>query len=207
MNFSATRLTERQAMLGKVEMLTVAFAFLVTSFLAPTARSQAPLGDLVFSVGTTIRNAASQDWSFVLVGAVEPALLNGKRFAVYGKLGDVSSAASYTQRGTIFRQTDAGSISTLLDQSVSLGQNLSTLADALNTFLRRVPGITNQPLAQKVLTLFQHAETNASTSAVLALLTVSNPGLRLCYGQGFAEPMAFLTTYEVRDGKIDYHLD
>ena len=227
MKFLGTSTTERRASLGKVDaagapvsdparfvgcqrarrvgdrrsmtVLTLAFALLVTSFLSPAARAQAPLGDLVFSVGTTIRNAASQDWSFVLVGAVEPALLNGKRFAVYGKPGDVSSAASYTQRGTIFRQTDAGSINTLLNQSVSLGQNLSTLSDALNTFLRGVPGISNQPLAQKVLTLFQRAETNATSSAVLGLLTVANPGLRLCYGQGFAEPMAGLTTYEVRE--------
>lgn len=172
---------------------------LLTLAFSPRAQAQAPLGDLVFSVGTTIRNAGNQDWSFVLVGAVEPALLNGKRFAVYGKPGDVTSAASYTQRGILFRQTDAGSINTLLNQSVSLGQNLSTLSDALNTFLRTVPGISNQPLAQKVLTLFQRSETNASTKAVLGLLTVSNPGLRLCYGQGFAEPMAGLTTYEVRE--------
>jgi len=203
MNFSGSNMTERRALPGKADaagsrrgmtMLMLAFALLVIS-----ARAQVPLGDLVFSVGTTIRNAASQDWSFVLVGAVEPALLNGKRFTVYGKPGDVSSAASYTQRGTIFRQTDAGSINTLLNQSVSLGQNLSTLSDALNTFLHSVPGISNQPLAQKVLTLFQRAETDATTSAVLGLLTVSNPGLRLCYGQGFAEPMAGLTTYEVRE--------
>ncbi len=172
---------------------------LVTLFLTPRAQAQAPLGDLVFSVGTTIRNAGNQDWSFVLVGAVEPALLNGKRFAVYGKPGDVTSAASYTQRGTIFRQTDAGAINALLNQSVSLGQNLSTLSDALNTVLRRVPGITNQPLAQKVITLFQQAETDAATSAVIGLLTVSNPGLRLCYGQAFAETIAGLTTYEVRE--------
>lgn len=196
MRLAAVKRRKRRAP-GWLSSFTLMIALLLAR--TPRAEGQAPLGDLVFSVGTTIRNAGNQDWSFVLVGAVEPALLNGKRFAVYGKPGDVTSAASYTQRGTIFRQTDAGAINTLLNQSVSLGQNLSTLADALNTFLRTVPGISNQPLAQKVLTLFQRAETNASTTAVLGLLTVSNPGLRLCYGQGFAEPMAGLTTYEVRE--------
>ncbi len=183
----------------KILAIALMLAPLLTIAFSPHAQAQAPLGGLVFSVGTTIRNAGNQDWSFVLIGAAEPALLNGKRFAVYGKLGDPSSAASYSLRGTIFRQTDAGAITTLLNQSVSLGQNLSTLSDALNTFLRRVPGITNQPLAQKVITLFQQAETDAATRAALALLTVANPGLRLCYGQAFAEPIAGLTTYEVRE--------
>ena len=166
---------------------------------APSARAQTPVDDLIFTVGTTIRDAGNQDWSFVLVGAADAALVRGKRFAVYGKPGDASAAGTYTQRGTIFRQTDATAVNTLLTRSVSLGQDLNGLADSINMLLRRVPGITNQPLPQKILTLFQNAETNASSSAALALLTVGHPGLRLCLGQAFAESIATTTTYEVRE--------
>ena len=65
--------------------------------------------------------------------------------------GDPASAGTFTQRGVIQQRTDATSISVLLNQSVPLGQDVASLADALNTLLRRVPGITNQSLANKVL--------------------------------------------------------
>ncbi len=165
----------------------------------PPVHAQGTGADLIFTVGTTTRDAANRDWSFVMVGSADTASVRGKRFAVYGKPGDVSSAGSYTLRGNIFRQTDSGGVNTLLTQSVSLGQDLNRLAGAINTFLRRVPGISNQVLADKVLTLFRDAETNASSAATLSLLAAANPGLRLCLGQAFAEPMAGLTTYEVRE--------
>ncbi len=173
---------------------------LLVALLAPQAtRAQTPVDDLIFTVGTTYRSPANQDWSFVLVGAADAALVRGKRFAVYGKPGDASSASTYSLRGTIFRQTDPAAVNTLLTQSTALGQDLNGLSDAINMLLRRVPGITNQPLPQKVLTLFQNAETNATSAAALALLTVANPGLRMCLGQAFAEASAVTTTYEVRE--------
>ena len=161
--------------------------------------AQAPINDLIFTVGTTIRDAGNQDFSYVLVGAVDPALLRGKRFAVYGKAGDPSSASAFTQRGDLFQQTDSAAINTLLNQSVSLGQSLSGLAQTLDGTLRRVPGITNQPLPQKVLTLFQVAATNQQMATLLRLLALNHPGIRLSLGQAFAEPIAGVTTYEVRE--------
>lgn len=177
----------------------LALALVATLFAPQFARAHTPVDDLIFTVGTTYRSAGNQDWSFVLVGAADAALVRGKRFAVFGKPGDAGAAGTYTPRGTIFRQTDAAAVGTLLTQSTSIGQDLNGLADAINMLLRRVPGITNQPLPQKVLTLFRDAETNASSSAALALLTVGNPGLRMCLGQAFAESISATTTYEVRE--------
>jgi hypothetical protein len=181
-----------------VAIRCLALAMVAAVFAPHVARTQTPVDDLIFTVGTTYRSG-NQDWSFVLVGAADAALVRGKRFAVFGKPGDASAAGTYTQRGTMFRQTDPTAVNTLLNQSVSLGQDLTGLADSINMLLRRVPGITNQPLPQKVLTLFQNAETNASSAAVLALLTVGHPGLRLCLGQAFAETLPTTTTYEVRE--------
>jgi hypothetical protein len=157
------------------------------------------LSDLVFTVGTTIRDTGSRDWSFVLLGAPDQALLTGKRFAVYGKVGDPASAAAFTLRGTLFKPTDAAAINNLLNQSTALGQDLAHLSDALNILLHNVPGITNLSLADKILAGFQIGGVDSSTAQALGLLSRVNPGLSLCLGQGFAEPITSVTTYEVRE--------
>ncbi len=185
---------------GVAGVLFIFLALVLHGLLCPSVGSAQGAGaDLIFTVGTTTRDAGNRDWSFVLIGSADTALVRGKRFAIYGKPGDVSSASPYTLRGTIFRQTDVGGVNALLNQSVALGQDLGQLTNAINTFLRRVPGISNQVPAQKVLTLFRSAETNASSAATLSLLASSNPGLRLCLGEAFAETITSLTTYEVRE--------
>jgi hypothetical protein len=162
------------------------------------ARAQTPLSDLVFTVGTTIRNGAN-DWSFVLLGTPDQALLTGKRFAVYGKAGDAASAAAFTLRGTIFQPADAATVNNRLNQSLALGEDLSGLADALTMLLHNVPGITNLTLAEKVLAGFQLSGADPLTAQLLGLLSRAHPGLSLCLGQSFAEPITSVTTYEVRE--------
>src|SRR5689334_16751126 len=72
------------------------FSSLVSALVITTvATAQAPLSDLIFTVGTTIQAQGGQDWSYVLVGSVDPALLRGKQFAVYGKAGDPASASAF----------------------------------------------------------------------------------------------------------------
>ncbi|MBI1839492.1 MAG: hypothetical protein HYR88_01395, partial [Verrucomicrobia bacterium] len=209
MNLSGNSATHRRVARSPFEILAPALPssarrasalVLLLACLGPCwVEGQTPLNDLVFSVGTTIRDAGNKHWSFVLVGAVDPDSLKGKRFGVYAKPGDAASAAPFTQRGTLSRQSDVGAINALLNQSVSLGENLGALSDTLNTILRRVPGIASQTIAEKVVTLLRQAETDASTGSSLGLLTVSHPGLRLCLGQAFAETIAGVTTYELRE--------
>src|ERR1043165_6028728 len=103
---------------------------LIATLLCAPAQAQAPLNDLVYTLGTTTRNAANQDWSYIVVGAGDAALLRGKRFAVFGKAGDPSSAASFTRRATLEQQTDPTAINALLNQSVNVGQDLSALSQA-----------------------------------------------------------------------------
>ncbi|MDB6032756.1 MAG: hypothetical protein JWM16_3094 [Verrucomicrobiales bacterium] len=167
--------------------------------VSTTALAQTPINDLIFTVGTTVRDQSSQDWSYVLVGAVDPALLRGKRFAVYAKAGDPSSAAAFTRRADLFQQVDSAAVNSLLNQSVSLGQNLSSLSQTLDGALRRISGVTNQPLPQKVLTLFRVAATNQQTATMLRLLALNNPGIKLSLGHAFTEVVAVVTTYEVRE--------
>ena len=166
---------------------------------ALSAVAQTPLSNLVFTVGTTIQDSGGHNWSYVLIGAPQPQLLAGKRFAIFGKPGFPTNAGSFTLRGTIFQQTDPNAINTLLAQSIALGENLTSLSNALNTLLHKVPGITNLALPQKILAGFQAAQSNANTAQFLGLLAHVNPGLTMCAGQAFAEQITGVTTYEVRE--------
>src|ERR1019366_3636294 len=94
---------------------------------------------------------------------------------------------------------DVNAINTLLNQSVALGDNLSTLNDALNVVVGNVPGATNQTLPQKVLTAFQTAATDSSVAGELLVLEAMHPGLTRCAGRAFAEIISTTTTYEVRE--------
>jgi hypothetical protein len=158
-----------------------------------------PLSNLVFSVGTTIRDVSLNDWSYVLVGAPEQQLLAGKQFAVFGKNGFPTNSGTFSLRGTMLQQTDTTTINALLNQSVALGDDLVSLSNALNILLHSLPGITNETLPQKVLTAFQTATTDPGVASALSMLEGMHPGLTRCAGRAFAETITTATTYEVRE--------
>ena len=171
---------------------------LCVSLELPVA-AQSPLSNLVFTVGTTIQDSGAHNWSYVLIGAPQPQLLAGKHFAIFSKAGFPTNAGTFTLRSTIFQQSDPTAINALLNQSIALGENLTSLSNALNTLLHNVPGITSLSLPQKVATAFQVAVTDANTAQMLGLLAHVNPGLTLCAGQAFSEQITATTTYEVRE--------
>jgi len=167
--------------------------------LAVTAFGQASLSNLVFAVGTTWHDTANNDWSYVMLDSSDGLALSGRRFAVFGKPGAASSTNLFTQRGTMFRQTDASAINGFLNQSVALGDDLSSLSAGLNMMFGDVPGLTNQPLAQKVLSAFQAAYANPDKDQLLSLMGKGHPGLNRCLGFAFFEQINSATTYEVRE--------
>ena len=161
--------------------------------------AQSALSNLVFAVGTTWRDNANNQWSYIMLDSSDGLVLAGRRFAVFGKPGTASTANPFTQQGTLSRQTDVTAINALLNQSVALGDDLNSLSDGLNLMFRDVPGITNQTLAQKVLSAFQVATTSQETDQLLSLMGKGHPGLNRCLGLAFAEPVSSVTTYEVRE--------
>ena len=175
------------------------FRILILLLLPLAAHAQTSLSNLVFAVGTTARDNVSQDWSYVLLDTPEERVLAGRRIAVFGKPGDASSTNVFTQRGTMFQQTDTAAVNALLNQSVALGDDLLSLSNALNLMFRSVPGFTNQSLAQKVLTTFQIAATDPGTAELLALIGKGHPGFNLCRGRAFSEMQSSVTTYELRE--------
>ena len=184
-----------RALFGRVTL----FWSVVLWLWSVCAIAQTPISNLVFTVGTTTRDASNNDWSYVLIGSSSPYVLNGKEFVVFGKPGFPTNVGTFTVRGSMGRAKDLGTVNSRLNQSLVLGQNLVTLSNALNGLLRKIPGITNQTLAQKILTAFQVAASNPITAQVLDLLGNGNPGLRLCDGQAFTELLPTTTTYELRE--------
>ncbi|HEX7577318.1 MAG TPA: hypothetical protein VF430_04705, partial [Verrucomicrobiae bacterium] len=172
----------------------------VGGFCSPLlAHAQTPLSNLVFAVGTTWRDISNNQWSYVLLDSPDGVILAGRRFAVFGKNGNAGSANSFTQRGTMFRQTDPTAINNLLNQSVALGDDLLSLSTALNLMFHSVPGITNQTLAQKVVSAIQVAASDPESNELLALMGKGHPGLNLCLGRAFSEQVNSVTTYELRE--------
>jgi hypothetical protein len=174
----------------------VAFYFL---WFVVNASAQTSLSNLVFAVGTTWHDTANQDWSYAMLDSSDGMVLTGRRFAVFGKAGAPSSVNLFTRRGTMARQTDAGAITTLLNQSSAIGEDLSSLANGLNLMFGDVPGITNQPLAQKILSAFQAAATSSDKNQLLSLMGKGHPGLNQCLGFAFSEQITGVTTYEFRE--------
>ena len=166
---------------------------------APSARAQTPVSNLVFAVGTTIRDVSNNDWSYVLLGSPQAQLLAGKKFAIYSKPGAATNSAAFTLRATLFQQTNTNAINTLLNQSGSIGQSLAGLQASLMAVLHNYPAVSNQTVAQNVLLAFQLAQNDPGVAQSLRLAAGINPGLELCLGQAFAEQIAGVTTYEIRD--------
>jgi hypothetical protein len=160
--------------------------------------AQAPLSNLVVAVGTTISGNGA-DWSYLLLSSQPPQLLVGKRFAVYAKPGRAGESGTFVQKGVMFQQSDPAAIDNLLRQSVVLNEDLLALNDALNLLFQTIPGISNSTLPQKIITAFQAAALRASTRDALGLLSGRHPGLAICSGQAFSEPITGVTTYEVRE--------
>jgi hypothetical protein len=161
--------------------------FALFSGLALTTASAQPLSNMVFSVGTSAQDSSHQAWSYVVVGSPQNQLLTGKRFAVYGK-----TVGTFTARGFIFRQTNSVAVSNLLNQSVSLGENLSALGSSLTTLF---PKITGSDLSHQVLSAAQ----SFPNDPTLLILSRLHPGLGLCLGQSFSEKISALTVYEIRE--------
>ncbi len=181
--------------------IALAAGFCLGWLLMPAAASaQAPLSNLVFTVGTTIRDSGNNDLSYVLLTSQQSQLLAGKKFAVYGKPGDATSGASFTLRANIFQQTDPTAITTLLNQSVSLGQDLSSLGRTLIGILgRSYPVASNQTVYQNMALALQVSGSQSGIADSLRLTAGVNPGIQLCLGHAFTEKITGTTTYEVRE--------
>jgi hypothetical protein len=158
-----------------------------------------PLSNLVFTVGTTARDGAGHDWSYVLLGSQQAPILTGKQFAVFGKNGQAADPGNYTQRGTILLQTNPGSVSNLLTEAAALGDNLNSLETALDTLFGKLSGFGGMTLAQKVVAALGQGAVDPSVGPSMLMLARLHVALNLASGLAFAEQITGTTTYETRE--------
>ncbi len=181
----------------KIIRLLCAFGALLLSL---TASAQQLLDRSAFTVGATHRDAGGQNWAYIAWQSNDPASLTTATFAVYGKTGDADSAAGYTRRAVVRRQTDPQVISALLDRSVKLGFTLAELDDSVNTLFRSaLPAGNTFTLGQKLSTVFR----TAPPDKFQTLLGVGrlHAGFNMALGLGAADPInsGSTNTYEVRE--------
>jgi len=97
------------------------------SWMPVTTRAQSGIGDIIYTVGTTVRDANQQDWAYILWQGTQPGLVSNRVFAVYGKPGVATNLAPYTRLSLVAVQTDPRVIKPLLARAGNLGDNLAKL--------------------------------------------------------------------------------
>lgn len=174
--------------------------WLVAGSLLALAASAQPLGDTLYTVGTTITNSLNgQAYAVVIWQPVPNLLIPGKKFAVYSKPGDASASAPFVRRSITGLTTDPLVIDPLLTRASGLGEDLFVLNDHVaNLFAALMPS-NNVSLAQRLAVVIAGALGDSRNQDSLAALGRVHLGLNFCLGRAYAEGITGVTTFEVRE--------
>ncbi len=167
--------------------------------LALAAGAQ-PLGDTLYTVGTTTTNSLNgQVYAVVMWQPVPNVLVPGKKFAIYSKPGDAAANAPFVRRSITGLTTDPLVIDPLLTRAHGLGEDLFVLDDHLaNLFAALMPSNT-VTRAQRLAVIIAGALNDSRNQDSLAALGRVHPGLNFCLGRVYAEAITGITTFEVRE--------
>jgi hypothetical protein len=177
--------------------LALSAALLLT---APAGFAQGGLGDIVYSVATTTKDASGRDWAYLLWQATTPSLLSGRTFAVYAKPGDPTNNAPYVRLSVVQLQTDARSIEPLLRRAENIGENsLQLQQDMLQLFASLMPS-NSISRGDQLSAVIRGSLVDAGHYNNLVLLARNHPGVALCLGFADAQLLAApVTTFEIRN--------
>src|SRR4051812_14348820 len=109
----------------KVAMKTLSIILALFS-AALGVRGQA-LEDVIYTVGTTTKDAAARNWAYLVWQGTTPDLIQNKHFAIYSKAGDATSANPLLRQSITGVQTEPTVIQAVLNRAVNLGDNLEQL--------------------------------------------------------------------------------
>lgn len=178
----------------------LSLALLVAGAFLPSAvRAQDGVGDMVYTVGTTITDSHGRTWAYLLWQATDPVLTSNRVFAVYAKPGEPTNAVPYTRLSVVKVQTDARVIEPLLQRAENLGDSLPKLQDdLLQLFGSFIPSGTISR-AEQLSAVIRGSFGDAQSYRDLLLLARNHAGINLCLGFADAELIgAGLTTFEIR---------
>lgn len=173
------------------------FGFLLLVLAASTVQGQE---NLAYTVGTTIENNASQRWAYLLWQGSSAQLLKNGSFAIYAKAGDAASTALYSQTAFSRMETDPAALQALLDRAVNVGEDLALLEENINNLFEGLLSAAYPlTLGEKLSTVILGAQSDADVYEQLLFLGRAHPGVNLCLGLAWCEPLPTgLTTFEVR---------
>ena len=156
-------------------------------------------GDFIYTVGTTVRDAAGRDWAYIMWQATQPQLLTNKVFAIYAKSGEATNTASYSRVAIVQTQTDPRVIEPLLERAQFLGDNLNQLqVDLADLFGSFIPP-TAISRGEQLSAVFRGALGDSRHYPNLILLARNHVGINLALGLAYAQRiLSGSTTFEVR---------
>src|SRR4051812_1625704 len=117
-------LISKSKRIAAMRKLCIVFLVLIAGALQTPAQV---LEDLIYTVGTTTKDATARDWGYVVWQGSEVGLIQNKNFAVYAKAGAANSLNPYTRQAVVGVQTDPAVIQVILNRSVNLGESLAEL--------------------------------------------------------------------------------
>lgn len=184
-----------------MKRLLLALAFPV---LAHSADIRSIPSTLLFSAGTTTRDASGRDWAYLLWQAPAADLIANKVIAIYAKTGDASSGALFHREAIVQSSVDASVLGGIITRAETLGMDLNALDGALTGIAQaaelNVPSLPADRAARTAMVL-RKAYTDPSLSASLRGVCVAQPSLALCLGLAWTGPMptGATMTYELRE--------
>jgi len=163
------------------------------------APAQSGIGDVVYTVGTTARDAHGRDWAYLLWQSTEPGLLSNRVFAVYAKPGDVTNNAPYVRLSLVSVETDARVIEPLLERAANLGDDMQKLDQDIQQLFGSFIPTTSISRAEQLSAVIRGSLGSAEYYQDLLLLARNHPGVDMALGFADAELInPGLTTFEVR---------
>src|SRR5262249_6217599 len=109
-----------------------------------------PLQNILYSPRTTIPDAQSRPWAYVLWPSSPPDLLRDHGFLIYRKSGDANSANLYERKAIVRLTTDPGTIAVLINRAVNLGETPGLLEEHVTTLFQKLMPPNNATLADKL---------------------------------------------------------
>jgi hypothetical protein len=176
-------------------------ALCLVPFLGERMKAQSPIGDSLYTVGTTAVDAQGRTWAYVLWQASSDGLVIGKKFSVNSKPGLPSDALDYERQGIAVVQTDPQSIGILLQRGEWLGDDLAQLSDRIDQLFVGLVPAGDVSLEEKLSIVIRGSLGSLDRFSNLVMLGRLHPSVNLCIGYAFAVriPGVGPTTFEIRD--------
>ena len=195
-------LSSRQPRLGASDVFQASLAVIASALLLTTAgvaRAQSGLGDIVYTVGTVVRDSHGTNWAYLLWQATQPGLVSNRTFAVYSKSGDPTNISPYVRRSIVALQTDARVIEPLLERAQNLGDDPYKLASDLTALFGSFIPPSAISRGDQLSAVMRGSMSDPRFYQNLLLLARNHAGINLALGFADAQMIGpGRTTFEIR---------